>query len=119
MNALTNVPFLPDRKPVLGGGASAFTQLADYRNGGIWIGHYAGASEWERHNAGDEVVQIMDGETTLTLLIDQKEIHKNIKKGELIVVPQGIWHRFTTPKAVTVLTITPQPSDHQETRPTD
>jgi hypothetical protein len=27
-------------------------------------------------------------------------------------VPQGTWHRFTTPEAVKVLTVSPQPTDH-------
>ena len=32
--------------------------------------------------------------------------------GMLIVVPQGHWHRFHAPDGVTVLTATPQPTDH-------
>jgi hypothetical protein len=30
----------------------------------------------------------------------------------LTVVPQGCWHRFQAPHGVTVLTATPQPTDH-------
>jgi len=32
--------------------------------------------------------------------------------GMLIVVPQGHWHRFHVPDRVTVLTATPQPTEH-------
>ena len=38
--------------------------------------------------------------------------------GELIVVPQGTWHRFESPEPVEVVTFTPQPTDHQVVRPT-
>lgn len=30
----------------------------------------------------------------------------------VIVVPQGHWHRFDAPDGVTVLSATPQPTDH-------
>ncbi len=30
----------------------------------------------------------------------------------LIVVPQGHWHRFEAPDGVTVLSATPQPTEH-------
>ncbi len=34
-------------------------------------------------------------------------------------VPQGIWHRFESPKGVNVQSITPQPTDHQTEHPID
>jgi len=37
--------------------------------------------------------------------------------GELIVVPQGVWHRFETPEGVKVVAVTPKPTDHQVNRP--
>ena len=40
------------------------------------------------------------------------EIHFNLTAGMLIVVPQGCWHRFQAPDGVTVLSATPQPTDH-------
>ncbi len=35
-----------------------------------------------------------------------------LKAGMLTVVPQGCWHRFHAPHGVTLLTVTPQPTDH-------
>jgi mannose-6-phosphate isomerase-like protein (cupin superfamily) len=32
--------------------------------------------------------------------------------GMIAVVPQGIWHRFDSPDGVTLMTATPQPTDH-------
>jgi oxalate decarboxylase/phosphoglucose isomerase-like protein (cupin superfamily) len=90
----------------------AFAKLSEYRDGGVFLSHYSGYSEWERHPNGDELVQVIDGETTLILLSDNVEAAHTLKKGELLVVPQNMWHRFETPKGVKVLTITPQPTEH-------
>jgi mannose-6-phosphate isomerase-like protein (cupin superfamily) len=35
-----------------------------------------------------------------------------MKAGMLAVVPRGRWHRFQAPDGVTLLTATPQPTDH-------
>ena len=32
--------------------------------------------------------------------------------GMIAIVPQGIWHRFDSPDGVTLMTATPQPTDH-------
>ena len=95
----------------------SFAKLSKYRDGGVFISHYSGISEWERHPNGDELVQVIEGETTLILLSDNIETANTLKQGELLVVPQNMWHRFETPKGVKVLTITPQPTDHSIERP--
>ena len=46
----------------------AFAKLSDYRNGGVFIAHYSGNSEWERHPNDDELVQVIEEETALVLL---------------------------------------------------
>ncbi|MBT5110252.1 MAG: hypothetical protein HOM25_16360 [Rhodospirillaceae bacterium] len=43
-----------------------FTRLADYRDGGIFAAGFSGVSQWERHNTGDEIVQILKGAVTST-----------------------------------------------------
>jgi mannose-6-phosphate isomerase-like protein (cupin superfamily) len=35
-----------------------------------------------------------------------------MKAGMVTVVPQGCWHKFHAPAGVTVLTMTPQPTEH-------
>ena len=35
----------------------------------------------------------------------------------LIVVPANTWHRFETPGLVKIITVTPQPGEHQDDRP--
>jgi len=91
----------------------AFAQLAPFtENGGVFAGSFQGESPWERHRRGDELVQIIDGETTLTILTDEGPQVLEMKAGMVTVVPQGCWHRFQAPKGVTVMTATPQPTDH-------
>ncbi len=108
---------LPHRTPDLEDRASAESEvrwldtLAAYRDGGIFIVHYAGDSAWERHQA-DEVVMVVDGETVMTLIIDGAATEVTMGPMELFVVPARTWHRFHTPDRVQVMTITPQPTEH-------
>ncbi|MAM69870.1 MAG: cupin [Gammaproteobacteria bacterium] len=95
----------------------AFTILSEYRDGAIFLANYAGNSDWERHANGDEVVYVLEGETTLFLIEDDSEKGNPLKTGELLVVPAKTWHRFETPKGAKVMTITPQPTDHSKDWP--
>lgn len=97
----------------------AFATLAEYRDGAVFIGHYAGNSEWERHPNGDELVMVVAGETTLILLTGGIETPHTLRESEFLVVPVNTWHRFETPAGVKVLTVTPQPTDHSIERPDD
>ena len=117
--AIAALTFLSDRTPTTTAeeSADAFTLLSDYRDGGVFVGHWAGSSEWERHPVGDEIVLVFDGETTLTFLAEGGEQSSRLRAGDLVVVPQGTWHRFETPDGVKVLSVTPQPTDHRTDRP--
>ena len=95
----------------------AFAKLSDYGNGGIFITDYTGNSEWERHPNGDELVQVIEGETTLVLSMNGGQTSHLLKANDLLVVPSNIWHRFESPKGVKVMTITPQPTEHSIERP--
>jgi quercetin dioxygenase-like cupin family protein len=92
--------------------SEAFATLAEFREGGVFAGSFAGESPWERHGMGDELVHVLAGATTLTVLTDDGPQVLEMKAGMLAVVPQGCWHRFNAPDGVTVLTATPQPTDH-------
>jgi uncharacterized cupin superfamily protein len=117
--SIAGLDFLSDRSPTSTDAetARAFKQLCKYRDGGIFVGHWAGASEWERHSVGDEIVMVVDGETTLFLHTQGGEQPMHLGAGDLAVVPQGTWHRFETPDAVKVLSVTPQPTDHRPDPP--
>ena len=116
---IETLTFLPDRTPASTGegSAGAFARLAAYRDGAIFVGHWAGHSEWERHTVGDEIVFVIDGTTTIFFLDGETEHPATLGPGQLVVVPRSTWHRFETPEAVKVLSVTPQPTDHTTDRP--
>ena len=121
-NVLAGVEYLPNRTPEMsfsGGADKAFTELSKYRDGAIYVGHYSGDSEWERHTAGDELVMALEGSTTLVLLIDGKQEKFQLNTNELLVVPKNVWHRFEDSKDLKIMTVTPQPTDHSLERPVD
>ena len=91
---------------------AAFAVLAPFRDGSIFAGRFSGDTPWERHRKGDELVQVLDGAATLTIMTDEGPRSFELRAGMLIVVPQGHWHRFEAPDGVTVLSATPQPTDH-------
>ena len=91
---------------------AAFATLAPFRDGGVFAGSFDGQSPWERHPKGDEIVQVLAGATTLTVLTDEGPQVLEMTAGMVTVVPQGCWHRFNAPDGVTVMTATPQPTDH-------
>jgi catechol 2,3-dioxygenase-like lactoylglutathione lyase family enzyme len=94
-----------------------FATVSGYRDGGVYTGEWAGRSEWERHPVGDEIVMALDGRTTLyTLDADGEHAHE-LGPNDLVVVPRNTWHRFVTPDRVRILSVTPQPGDHQVERP--
>lgn len=97
----------------------AFALLSEYRDGGIYIAHYSGFSQWEKHSNGDEFVQVLDGKTTLILLEGTQEKRNNLTAGEILVVPKDIWHRFESPAGVKLMTITPQPTEHSTELPVE
>jgi uncharacterized cupin superfamily protein len=112
--ALAELPVLRGRTKHTAAAESepAFARLASYRDGAVFAGSFSGESDWERHMNGDELVHVLDGATTLTIIIDDEQRVFELSAGLLVVVPQGCWHRFQSPEGVTVLTMTPQPTDH-------
>ena len=89
-----------------------FAVLAPFRDGSIFAGSFSGESPWERHQKGDELVQILEGATTLTIMTESGPQSFKLAAGMIIVVPQGHWHRFHSAERVTVLSATPQPTEH-------
>ena len=112
---IEGLEFLPNRTPDMafsGGAENAFSELAKYRDGAIYVGFYSGDSEWEKHANGDEVVMALEGATTAVLLLDGQEKRVRLEANELIVVPRNTWHRFEGSKELKIMTVTPQPTDH-------
>jgi mannose-6-phosphate isomerase-like protein (cupin superfamily) len=90
----------------------AFARLAPYRDGAIFTAKFAGDGAWERHPNGDEIVQIVDGATTLHIMTEAGPQSLSLKAGMVAIVPQNTWHRFEAPDGVSLMTATPQPTEH-------
>ena len=90
----------------------AFARLAPYRDGAIFAAKFAGTSAWERHPQGDEIVQIVDGAVTFHIMTDDGPQSHALRAGMVVIVPQGAWHRFEAPDGVSLMTATPQPTQH-------
>ena len=118
-NAFARIKCLSDRTPESTDEElqDSVSKLSDYRDGAIFITHYSGSTEWERHSVGDEIVLVVEGQTTLILLADGRETPNELREGEFFVVPRNVWHRFETPVAMKVWSVTPQPTDHRIERP--
>ncbi len=110
---LDTVPFLKGRTP-LTDTKGTFARVADYRDGGIFTGGFSGTSQWGRHPNADEIVQILKGSVTLTLKSGEKTESVDLKAGMIAIVPQNTWHQFYAPDGVTLMTTTPQPTEHIE-----
>ncbi len=89
---------------------AAFATLGsgDFLNAGIFLGSFDGESGWERHVTGDELVQVVAGETEFEIIVDDHKQTLELSAGMLLIVPRGCWHRFRSRNGVTVLTATPQ-----------
>jgi mannose-6-phosphate isomerase-like protein (cupin superfamily) len=92
--------------------AGSASKVAPYRDGAIFTAKFSGSGGWERHRNGDELLHIIDGATTLHLMTEDGPQALELGAGTIAVVPQGTWHRFDAPDGVTLMTVTPQPSDH-------
>ena len=92
--------------------AGAFAKLAPYRDGAIFTAKFQGEGAWERHPQGDEIVQVVEGATILYVMTDAGIQSYALRSGMLAVVPQNAWHRFEAREGVSLMTATPQPTEH-------
>ena len=114
MAELAKLPVLHNRKPTTlrDEAATAFATIAPFRGEGVTVGSWDGKGAWERHPNGDELVYILAGETTLTILDGDESESLKLEAGMLAVVPQGLWHQLESPGGVSILTVTPPPTEH-------
>src|SRR6201993_4269093 len=93
-------------------GSGGFPTLAPFRDGNIFSAKFSGDGAWERHPNGDELVQVVDGSTTLHIVTEDGPQSYALSAGMVVIVPQGAWHRFHSPEGVSLVTATPKPTEH-------
>src|SRR5260370_18878265 len=91
---IAKLKMLQGRTPTTGAAErqGAFAKLAEYRDGGIFTAKFTGRGPWERHQNGDELVQIIDGATTMHLMTADGPQSLSLTAGMIVIVPQGTWH---------------------------
>jgi mannose-6-phosphate isomerase-like protein (cupin superfamily) len=72
------------------------------------VASFVGQPPWEMHNSGDELLHILAGQCELTVLSKDTEEIRQLKAGDIVLVPQGSWHRNRTSTGVTMLFMTPR-----------
>ena len=92
--------------------SGGFATLAPFRDGNIFSAKFAGDGAWERHPNGDELVQVVDGSTTLHIMTEEGPQSYALSAGMVVIVPQGAWHRFHSPEGLSLVTATPKPTEH-------
>ncbi len=83
--------------------------LGSFDEGSIGVGRYvAGSSPWEKHNNGDELLLVTDGEVQIEVLEPSGNSWTELLvEGSLFVVPKGKWHQLTATDNVNILYISP------------
>ena len=72
------------------------------------VASFVGQPPWELHNGGDELLHILAGQCELTVLSKETEEIRLLKAGDIVLVPQGCWHRSQTSTGVAMLFMTPR-----------
>jgi mannose-6-phosphate isomerase-like protein (cupin superfamily) len=71
------------------------------------VASFKGRPPWERHTAGDELIYVLSGWSRLTVREPEGDRLREIRQGDLVVVPKGYWHRNDAPEGLAVLVLTP------------
>jgi mannose-6-phosphate isomerase-like protein (cupin superfamily) len=93
-------------------------QLGSFDADTVGIGRYVpGSSPWERHNNGDELLLVTDGEVQIEILERDGGSRKELlSEGNLFVVPRGLWHQLTASAPVNILYVSPGEDGVERTR---
>jgi quercetin dioxygenase-like cupin family protein len=84
----------------------------------IGVASFKGRPPWELHTTGDELLYVLDGQCELTVLESRDHTSRSLRRGDLVVVPQGRWHCNDAPDGVRMLFVTPSAgNDHSWEQP--
>lgn len=80
--------------------------LGDFNGCLLGLVHFSGQTGWERHAEGDELLFIIEGETEVTQLTPDGEVHNIARKGDAVQIPAGVWHSQRTHSPVKLMFLT-------------
>jgi mannose-6-phosphate isomerase-like protein (cupin superfamily) len=73
----------------------------------------------EVHPDGDELLYLISGAMSLHLEYPDGDVEVELRAGQAVVVPQGIWHKLTLREPGQLLHITPGPNGSARPLPTE
>lgn len=85
---------------------AALRQLARFNDCMVGVIRFSGRTPWERH-PGDELLYVVEGIVTVTVLTGQTEQIVTLSEGMVFVVPKNCWHRQEPRPEVAILFLTP------------
>jgi mannose-6-phosphate isomerase-like protein (cupin superfamily) len=68
---------------------------------------FSGQTGWECHPGGDEMLCYLEGEAEISLITDDGDVRRTVKKGDVVQIPTGLWHSQRTLTPVRLFFITP------------
>jgi quercetin dioxygenase-like cupin family protein len=81
--------------------------LGSLDNATIMVTKFSGLAPWERHPDGDELILVLEGGGTITVLTASGPVRSELSPGRLFVCPKGLWHRAHADPAMVALYVTP------------
>ena len=95
----------------------ANASVGSFNKANIGVGRYLpGASPWERHNNGDELLFILDGEVHIEVLDGGSSFKAKLSEGTLFTVPSGLWHQLVAEAPVHIMYVSPSEDGAERTR---
>jgi mannose-6-phosphate isomerase-like protein (cupin superfamily) len=77
--------------------------LASFNGCTMGVSRFSTHPRWERHPAGDEFLQVFEGELDITVLTPDGPVESTLRPGAVFVVPKGLWHSPRPRGMVTLL----------------
>lgn len=88
---------------------TSFHDFGQMDRGSASVGIWHGQTPWEYHQEGDEFLLVLQGEVTVTLLVDDQEKAYPLVKESVFIVPARVWHRSQAEHPVTLLSVLASP----------
>ncbi len=110
----TRLAGLDGRTPSTEGDAldKCFGAIVPYRDSLVTTVKFSGKSAWEKH-ADDEILFVVDGHGFITEIDEHGYPNpQSLSPGIIAIVAAGRWHQVDSEKGISLLTVSPQPTEH-------
>ncbi len=93
-----------------------FHEFAPFNGGSfaVFRGDGVDASDWEIHRDTDEFLFVIAGSVTVEILTDDTSTDIDLRQGQFVVVPKGLWHRHRNIVDLVELYLTPGESEQSD-----